>query len=138
MADQLQYLKQQYSKGTWDNIYLQFSATGAAAIFTDYKAAQNFVLSDKKDPLIQIAELNTIINCLATKGFYIDDKIQALIVLTSLSQSWDGVLSTILANAEVNDLTIAHIMPIIQDEWHRRKARNSGCHKLAHFAKQNL
>ena len=29
-------------------------------------------------------------------------------------------------------------MPIIQDEWHRRKARNSGSHKSAHFAKQNL
>ena len=44
-------------------------------------------MSDKKDPSVQIAELNTIINCLAAKGFRLDDKIQALIVLSLLSNS---------------------------------------------------
>ena len=76
-------------------------------------------MSDKKDPSVQIAELNTIINHLATKGFKLDDKIQALIVLSSLSHSWDGILSTILTNHAAEDLTIALIMPILQEEWHR-------------------
>ena len=33
MADSLQYLKQDYSKETWDNIYNQFATPGAAALF---------------------------------------------------------------------------------------------------------
>jgi hypothetical protein len=139
MNDSLQYLKQNYSRETWDNIYNQFATPGAAALFVDYKAAQNFVMTDKKDPSVQIAELNMIINHLAVKGFRLDDKIQALIILSLLPNSWDGILSTILENHAAKDLTIALIMPIIQEEWHRCRARSSrGKNKLAHFTKQNL
>ena len=136
MADKMQYLRKSTAAGTWDNIKEQFDKQGPASIFVDFRATVNFHFKENQEPAIQVAGLNTIIGHLATKGFKLDPKIQAMLILTGLPASWDGIQSTVLANHAVDNLTAKSVIPILQEEWKRRQARRSD--KLAHFAKTNL
>ena len=119
MADKLQYLRKSTAAGTWDNIKEQFDKQGPASIFIDFRAAVNFHFKENQELAIQVAGLNTIIGHLATKGFKLDPKIQAMLILTSLPTSWDGIQSTILANHVVDTLTTESVIPILQEEWKR-------------------
>ena len=119
MADKMQYLKKSTASHTWLNIKEQFDKQEPASIFVDFRSAVNFHFKENKEPAIQVAELNTIVGRLATKGFILDPKIQAMLILTGLPASWDGVQSTILANQSVDTLTNESVIPILQEEWKR-------------------
>jgi hypothetical protein len=137
MADKLQYLIRDTSLQSWANIKSQFDVSGPAAIFVDFKFVINFKFDDRKEPAVQVAELNTRLNCLATHGFNLDYRIQAMIILSGLPQSWDSVQGSILANHDMADLSISVIMPILQEEWQRRQARR-GEHKSSHLARGGM
>ena len=119
MADKMQYLKKSTAHRTWANIKDQFDKQGPASIFIDFRSAVNFHFKENKEPAIQVAELNTIVGHLATKGFTLDPKIQAMLILTGLPASWDGIQSTILTNHAVDALTAESVIPILQEEWKR-------------------
>jgi hypothetical protein len=104
MADKLQYLIRDTSLQSWANIKSQFDVSGPAAIFVDFKFVINFKFDDRKEPAVQVAELNTRLNHLATHGFNLDYRIQAMIILSGLPQSWDSVQGSILANHNMADL----------------------------------
>jgi hypothetical protein len=97
----------------------------------------NFKFDDRKDLSVQIAELNTKINRLASRGFHLDDKMIAMIILTGLTSGWDSIQGSILVNIGLDKLSPALIMPILQEEWNRRKSRNS-TNKTTNFACQNI
>ena len=78
-----------------------------------------FHFKENQELAVQVAGLNTIIGCLATKGFILDPKIQAMLILTGLPASWDGIQSTILANHAIDTLTAESVIPILQEEWKR-------------------
>jgi hypothetical protein len=137
MADKLQYLIRDTSLQSWANIKSQFDVSGPAAIFVDFKFVINFKFDDRKEPAIQVAELNTQLNRLATHGFNLDYRIQAMIILSGLPQSWDSVQGSILANHDMADLSISVIMPILQEEWQRQQARR-GEHKSSHLARGGM
>jgi hypothetical protein len=59
MADKLQYLIRDTSLQSWANIKSQFDVSGPAAIFVDFKFVINFKFDDRKEPAVQVAELNT-------------------------------------------------------------------------------
>jgi hypothetical protein len=59
MADKLQYLVKGTAHLTWENIKSQFDVSGPAAIFVDFKYVINFKFDERKEPSIQVAELNT-------------------------------------------------------------------------------
>ena len=50
------------------------------------------------EPAVQVTQLNNIVGQLHHRGFELEPKIQAMLILTGLPASWDGVQSTILAN----------------------------------------
>jgi hypothetical protein len=137
MADKLQYLVQDTSRETWNNIKSQFDVSGPAGIFVDFKYVINFKFDERKEPSIQVAELNTQLNRLAAHKFELDHRIQAMIILSGLPQSWDSVQGSILANHEMAKLNINAIMPILQEEWKRRQARR-GDHKSSHPARTGM
>jgi hypothetical protein len=137
MADKLQYLIKDTSLQSWANIKSQFDVSGPAAIFVDFKFVINFKFDDRKEPAVQVAELNTRLNHLATHGFNLDYRIQAMIILSGLPRSWDSVQGSILANHDMADLSISVIMPILQEEWQRRQARR-GEHKSSHLARGGM
>ena len=72
MADKLQYLVKNTAAATWDNIKAQFDVAGPAAIFVDFKWVINFKFDERKEPSVQVAELNTRLNRLASHGFGLD------------------------------------------------------------------
>jgi hypothetical protein len=67
MADKLQYLVRDTSLQSWANIKSQFDVSGPAAIFVDFKFVINFKFDNRKEPAVQVAELNTQLNRLATQ-----------------------------------------------------------------------
>ena len=110
MIDKLQYLVGETAYDTWNNIKKQFDVSGPAAIFVDFRNVINFKFDERKDPSVQVAELNTRINCLANHKFALDERIQAMIILSGLPQSWDSVHGAILANTPMNNLNINAII----------------------------
>ena len=119
MADKMQYLRKSTAARTWTNIQEQFDKQGPASIFVDFRATVNFHFKENQELAVQVAGLNTIIGHLATKGFTLDPKIQAMLILTGLPASWDGIQSTILANHAIDTLTAESVIPILQEEWKR-------------------
>ena len=75
MADKMQYLKKSTASRTWLNIKEQVDKQGLASIFVDFRSAVNFHFKENQEPAVQASGLNTIIGCLATKGFTLDPKI---------------------------------------------------------------
>jgi hypothetical protein len=137
IADKLQYLVKNTARATWENIKKQFDVSGPAAVFVDFKWVINFKFDEKKEPAVQVAELNTCLNRLANHGFGLDNRIQAMIILSGLPQSWDGVQGSILANHAMDRIDVPTIMPILQEEWSRRQARRHDG-KSAHLARTNI
>jgi hypothetical protein len=137
IADKLQYLVKDTSLESWANIKSQFDVSGPTAIFVDFKYVINFKFDKRKEPAVQVAELNTCLNRLATHGFNLDHRIQAMIILSGLPQSWDSVQGSILANHDMGELDISVIMPILQEEWQRRQARRSD-HKSSHLTRGGM
>ena len=117
MADKLQYLVKDTSLESWANIKSQFDVSGPAAIFVDFKYVINFKFDERKDPSVQVVELNTKLDLLAAHNFTLDERIQAMIILSGLPQSWDSIQGAILANTPMDRLNIATIMPVLQEEW---------------------
>ena len=74
MIDKLQYLVGKTAYDTWNNIKKQFDVSGPAAIFVDFRNVINFKFNERKDPSVQVAELNTRINRLATHKFALDER----------------------------------------------------------------
>ena len=137
MIDKLQYLVGKTAYDTWNNIKKQFDVSGPAAIFVDFRNVINFKFDERKDPSVQVAELNTRINRLANHKFALDECIQAMIILSGLPQSWDSMQGAILANTPMNNLNINAIMPVLQEEWQRCQARHHE-HKSSHLARTNI
>ncbi|KAF8651976.1 hypothetical protein AX14_008443 [Amanita brunnescens Koide BX004] len=135
LTPSMQYLLKKYSKETWENIKKPFNTPGAAGIFVHLRAAINFKMDEKKDPSVQISKLQTAVDNLFANKFEINEKMQAMIVLASLPNGWDSVAATILATYKANDLTLARIMPVLQEEWQRQCSRGE---KLVHFARTNI
>jgi hypothetical protein len=135
LTPSMQYLLKRYSKETWENIKKLFDTPGAAGMFVHFRAAINFKMDEKKDPSVQISKLQTAVDNLLANKFEINKKMQAMIVLASLPSGWDGVMSTILATNKANDINLARIMPVLQEEWQRRHSRGE---KLVHFARTNI
>ena len=61
--------------------------SGPAAIFVDFRYVINFKFDEKKDPSVQVVELNTKLDVLSTHSFTLDERIQAMIILSGLPQS---------------------------------------------------
>jgi hypothetical protein len=85
LVDKLQCLKKSTAQDTWLVLKEQFDQQGPATTFVDFKAVINFKFDDRKDLSVQIAELNMKINQLASRGFHLDDKMIAMIILTGLT-----------------------------------------------------
>ena len=137
MIDKLGYLIRSSAAETWNNIKVQFDVSGPAAIFVDFRYVINFKFDEKKDPSVQVAELNTKLEVLNSHGFMLDERIQAMIILSGLPQSWDSVQGAILANTPMNKLNINAIMPVLQEEWQHHQARHHE-YKLSHLARTNI
>ena len=133
MIDKLGYLIKDSALETWNNIKAQFDVSGQAAIFVDFRFVINFKFDEKKNPSVQVAELNMKLDVLSTHGLIFDERIQAMIILSGIPQSWDSVQGAILANTPMNRLNIANtpmnrlnianIMPVLQEEWQCHQAR---------------
>ena len=76
-------------------------------------------MDEKKDPSVQIFKLQTTVDDLSANKFEINEKMQAMIVLASLPNGWNSIAATILATNKADDLTLARIMPALQEEWQR-------------------
>ena len=137
MIDKLGYLIKESALETWNNIKAQFDVSGPVAIFVDFRFVINFKFNEKKDPSVQVAELNTKLDVLSSHGFTLDERIQAMIILSGLPQSWDSVQGAILANTPMNRLNFNAIMPVLQEEWQRHQARHHK-HKSSHLARTNI
>ena len=74
MIDRFMYLIQENSTDTWNNIKRQFDVSGPAAIFVDFRYVINFKFDEKKDPSVQVAELNTKLDVLSKHGFTLDER----------------------------------------------------------------
>ena len=84
LHDKMQYLATDSANRTWLNIKASFNQQGSASIFVDFKAATNFQFNEKKEPAVQVAKLNNIVGWLQHRGFTLEPKIQAMLILTGL------------------------------------------------------
>lgn len=74
-------------------------------------------------------EMQSIINQLATMKMVLDDELQALLLLSSLPDSWETLVVSLSNSATDGKLTMSQVTSSLLNEELRRKYRNPPTHK---------
>jgi len=71
-------------------------------------------------------------------GIRTPENLRVMMVLGGLPNDWDQIASTMLHTIEANKLTLAQVMPKLQQEWDRRSVRSGGNQQQAFVARSNI
>jgi hypothetical protein len=75
---------------------------------------------------------------LDTNGIKTPENLRVMMVLGGLPNDWDQIASTMLHTIDASKLTMAEIMPKLQQEWNRHSVRNGGNQQQAFVARRNI
>ena len=112
----LMHLIKATSKQSWDNIKMLYGTPGAAGLFVDFKMATHFLISDKDNVTNKYTELDAIFARLTKGGLTLPENVKAMIMLSALPDSFDGIASTLLATLTTATLTPSGVLPKIHEE----------------------
>ena len=121
----LMHLIKTTSKQSWDDIKTLYGTPGAAGLFVDFKAATHFMISDKDDVTNKYTKLDAIFAHLTKGGLTLPNNVQAMIMLSALPDSFDGIASTLLAMLTTATLTPSEVLPKIHEEVAHQKGPTS-------------
>jgi hypothetical protein len=79
-----------------------------------------------------------ILDRLDTNGISTPENLRVMMVLGGLPNDWDQIASTMLHTIDASKLTMAEIMPKLQQEWNRCSVRNGGNQQQALVARSNI
>ncbi len=79
----------------WKDLKDKFGKQGLAATFALYRQIVDWKLKENSNPLTQVPHLVDLINRVTNEGITLTDKMQIMMVLHALPQSWDSFVSNI-------------------------------------------
>src|SRR5258708_30975720 len=106
---------------TWELFKSEFGVTGAATRYLDWIKLKEFAMVPGHPPAEQINQLRYLINKLEPH-FTLPESLQTLILLGSLPSDWRQNFQTLLMTLKPTELTLAHVIPRINEEYTRRVA----------------
>jgi len=121
----------------WEQLNTSYGTPGTAGVFVEFKRLTWMTIQGNKDPAPAVNQMQSMIGYLylASNGLTLPNSAQAMLLLGTLPNDWQGFASTLLATLHVNptaaqitagvqQLTFNSVLPKIMEEWSRKSGKS--------------
>ena len=105
----------------WSHLEKQYGKPGIIATYLKFKAAMDIKISDNEDPTIAIDKMTAHFARCNASGLEVPDYFQAMLIMTKLPSSFDGLAQLFCQKENVKTLDIADMRKTIGLAWEQRK-----------------
>lgn len=115
-------LKEKTASDLMDALAEMYEQPSAANKVHLMKKLFNFEMPEGGSFMKHLSEFNTIVDQLISVGIKFDDEVQALLILSKLPKSWQGIVTAVSNSAGKEKLKLNDIVSLILTEEVRRKS----------------
>ena len=105
----------------WDHLEKQYGKPGIIATYLEFKAAMDVKITDNEDPTIAIDKMTAHFARCNASGLEVPDYFQAMLIMTKLPSSFDGLAQLFCQKEHVKTLDVADMRKTIGLAWEQRK-----------------
>ncbi|VFQ73787.1 unnamed protein product [Cuscuta campestris] len=128
-------LKEKTAKGIMDALSNMYEKPSAANKVFLIRELVNTRMKESTSVTEHINKLNSILNRLASVGIKFDDEVQALLLLSSLPDSWSGTITAVTGSVGPDGFTFDQIRDLVLGEDVRRKSLGESSGELLHVGR---
>jgi len=118
----------------WEQLNTSYRTPGTAGVFVEFKHLTQMMIQGNQDPAPAVNQMQSTIGYLASNSLTLPNSTQAMLLLGTLPNDWQGFASTLLATLHVNptaaqiaagvqQLTFDSVLPKIMEEWSRKSGK---------------
>ena len=105
----------------WDHLEKHYGKPGIIATYLEFKAAMDIKITDQEDPTVAIDKMMAHFTRCNTSGLEVPDYFQAMLIMTNLPTSFDGLAQLFCQKEHVKTLDVADMRKTIGLAWEQRK-----------------
>ena len=105
----------------WSHLEKQYGKPGIIATYLEFKSAMDIKISDNEDPTITIDKMTAHFARCNASGLEVPDYFQAMLIMTKLPSSFDGLAQLFCQKENVKTLDVADMRKTIGLAWEQRK-----------------
>ena len=105
----------------WDHLEKQYGKPGIIATYLEFKGAMDIKITDQEDPTIAIDKMTAHFARCNASGLEVPDYFQAMLIMTKLPTSFDGLAQLFCQKEHVKTLDVADMRKTIGLAWEQRK-----------------
>ena len=105
----------------WDHLEKQYGKPGIIATYLEFKAAMDVKITDNEDPTITIDKMTAHFARCNASGLEVPDYFQAMLIMTKLPSSFNGLTQLFCQKEHVKTLDVADMRKTIGLAWEQRK-----------------
>ena len=105
----------------WDHLEKQYGKPGIIATYLKFKAAMDIKITDSEDPTTAIDKMTAHFARCNASGLEVPDYFQAMLIMTKLPSSFDGLAQLFCQKEHVKTLDVADMRKTIGLAWEQRK-----------------
>ncbi|VFQ74902.1 unnamed protein product [Cuscuta campestris] len=128
-------LKKKTAKGIMEALSNMYEKPSAANKVFLIRELVNTKMREGTSVTEHINKLNSILARLASVGIKFDDEVQALLLLSSLPDSWSGTVTAVTDSVEPDGFTFDQIRDLVLGEDVRRKSSGESSGELLHVGR---
>ncbi|VFQ79034.1 unnamed protein product [Cuscuta campestris] len=128
-------LKEKTAKGIMDALSNMYEKPSAANNVFLIRELVNTRMKEGTSVTEHINKLNSILARLLSVGIKFDDKVQALLLLSSLPDSWSGTVTAVTGSVGPDGFTFDQIRDLVLGEDVRRKSSGESSGELLHVGR---
>ena len=105
----------------WDHLKKHYGKPGIIATYLEFKSAMDIKITDQEDPTIAINKITAHFARCNASGLEVPDYFQAMLIMTKLPSSFDGLAQLFCQREGVKSLGVADMRKTIGLAWEQRK-----------------
>ena len=105
----------------WSHLEKQYGKPGIIATYLEFKSAMDIKITDSDDPTITINKMTAHFTRCNASGLEVPDYFQAMLIMTKLPTSYDGLAQLFCQKEHIKTLDIADMRKTIGLAWEQRK-----------------
>ena len=105
----------------WDHLEKQYGKPGIITTYLEFKAAMDVRITDNEDPTVAINRMMAHFARCNASGLEVPDYFQAMLIMTKLPTSFDGLAQLFCQKEHVKTLDVADMRKTIGLAWEQRK-----------------
>ena len=105
----------------WAHLEKHYGKPGIIATYLEFKAAMDIKINDQEDPTVAISKMTAHFARCNVSGLEVPDYFQAMLIMTKLLSTFDGLAQLFCQREGVKSLDVADMRKTIGLAWEQRK-----------------